>query len=103
MYAIIEEGGKQFKVTTGDRLLLDRKVGADAKTVTLDKVLLVGGEGDAKIGQPVVAGASVTAEVLGEKKGKKVDSYKYNRRKGYHKRVGHRQQYTEVAITAINA
>ena len=103
MYAIIEQGGKQYKVTAGDRLLLDRKVEPDAKNVTLDQVLLVGGEGEAKIGQPLVAGASVTAEVLGEKKGPKIDSFKYNRRKGYHKRVGHRQQYTEVKISAINA
>jgi len=103
MYAIIEQGGKQYKVSTGDRLLIDQKVAEGAKTVTLDKVLLVGGEGEAKIGAPLVAGASVTAEVLGETKGKKIDSYKYNRRKGYHKRVGHRQQYTEVRVTAINA
>ena len=103
MYAIIDEGGKQYKVTTGDRLLIDRKVEADAKTVTLDRVLMVGGEGEPKIGLPLVAGATVTADVLGEKKGKKIDTFKYNRRKGYHKRVGHRQQYTEVKISAINA
>jgi large subunit ribosomal protein L21 len=103
MYAIIEQGGKQQKVTTGDRLLLDQKVAEGTTTVTLDRVLMVGGEGEPKVGTPVVAGATVTAEVLGETKGKKIDSYKYNRRKGYHKRVGHRQQYTEVRVTAINA
>ena len=103
MYAIIEEGGKQYKVTTGDRLLIDRKLDAEAKTVTLDKVLMVGGEGEPKVGQPVVAGASVTAEVLGAKAGPKIDIQKYRRRKGYHKKQGHRQHYTEVKVTAINA
>ena len=103
MYAIVEDGGKQYKVTTGDRLLIDRKVAEDVKTVTLDRVLLVGGEGDAKIGQPLVAGATVTVEVIGAKKGKKLEIYKYNRRKGYHKRQGHRQKYTEVKVTGINA
>lgn len=103
MYAIVEDGGKQYKVTTGDRLMLDRKVAEGEKTVTLDRVLLVGGEGEAKIGQPVVAGATVTAEVLGEASGKKIDIFKYRRRKGYHKRQGHRQHYTQVKVTAINA
>ena len=103
MYAIVEDGGKQYKVTTGDRPLIDRKLAEGEKTVTLDRVLLVGGEGEAKVGQPVVAGATVTAEVLGETKGKKIDIFKYRRRKGYHKRQGHRQQYTEVKVTAINA
>jgi large subunit ribosomal protein L21 len=102
MYAIVETGGKQHKVTTGDRLKLDLAVAEDVKTVTLDRVLLVGGEGEAKIGQPTVAGASITAEVLGAVKGPKIDIVKYNRRKGYHKKKGHRQQYTEVKVTAIN-
>lgn len=103
MYAIIEEGGKQYKVTTGDRLRVDRKVGEDEKTITIDRVLLIGGEGDAKVGQPTVAGATVTAEVLGAVKGPKIDIQKYKRRKGYHKKQGHRQHYTEVKISAINA
>jgi large subunit ribosomal protein L21 len=103
MYAIIEDGGKQYKVTTGDRLLIDRKVAEGEKSVTLDRVLMIAGEGEPKVGQPVVAGATVTAEVLGEKSGAKIDIQKYKRRKGYHKKQGHRQHYTEVKITAINA
>lgn len=103
MYAIVEEGGKQYKVTTGDRLLIDREVAEDEKTITLSRVLLVAGEGDPKVGQPVVAGASVTAEVLGEVKGDKLIIRKYKRRKGYHKKKGHRQHYTEVRVTAISA
>ena len=73
------------------------------KTVTFDKVLMVGGAGAAKIGQPLVAGATVVAEVIGAVKGPKVASVKYRRRKGFHKEIGHRQKYTEVKISAINA
>jgi len=104
MYAIIEEGGRQFKVTGGDRILIDREVGENDKTITFDKVLLVGGtEGGTKVGAPVVANATVTADVLGAKKGPKVESVKYKRRKGFHKTIGHRQKYTEVKVTGINA
>jgi len=102
MYAIIEDGGRQHKVTSGDHLLIDREITDDVKTVTFDRVLLVGGEGDAKIGAPLVAGATVTADVLGPEKGKKVFTVKYRRRKGYHKKIGHRQKYTAVKITGIN-
>lgn len=104
MYAIIEDSGRQFKVTGGDRIQIDRTVGEDEKTVTFDRVLLVGDEnGQAKIGAPVVAGATVTAEVLGAVKGPKLRSQKYSRRKGYERKMGHRQKYTEVKIAAINA
>jgi large subunit ribosomal protein L21 len=103
MYAIIDESGKQFKVTSGDRIKIDREVEAGAKTVTFDKVLMVGGDGAAKVGQPLVAGATVTADVLGPVKGPKVVTVKYRRRKGFHKKIGHRQHYVEVKITAINA
>jgi len=102
MYAIIDEGGRQHKVTSGDRLRLDREVGPDEKTVTFDRILLIGGEGDAKIGQPLVAGATVTADVMGPVKGPKVYTVKYRRRKGFHKKIGHRQKYVEVRVTGIN-
>jgi large subunit ribosomal protein L21 len=102
MYAVIDDNGKQFKVSTGDRIKLDRPFDEAVKTISFDRVLLVGGEGDAKIGAPAVAGATVQAEVLGAVKGKKVVTQKYARRKGYHKKIGHRQNYTEVKITAIN-
>lgn len=103
MYAIIDQNGKQYKVSSGDRIKLDTPLADDVKTITFDRVLLVGGEGDAKIGAPTVAGATVTADVIGEVKGKKIVTQKYFRRKGYHKKIGHRQHYTEVKITAINA
>jgi len=102
MYAIIEDSGTQFKVTSGDRIRIDRHVAAEQKSITFDRVLLVAGEGSPRIGTPTVAGATVTAEVLGEVKGPKIDIQKYKRRKGYHRKIGHRQRYTEVRIAQIN-
>ena len=102
MYAIIAEGGTQFKVSSGDTIDIDREITGEEKTVTFDRVLLVGGEGEPKIGTPTVAGATVTAEVVGPSKGPKVFIVKYFRRKGYSKRTGHRQKYTRVKITGIN-
>ena len=102
MYAIIQEGGRQFKVTGGDTIKIDRTFGEDDKTVTFERVLLVGGDGAARVGAPVVAGATVTADIIGEVKGPKIDIFKYKRRKGYRKRQGHRQGYTSVKITGIN-
>ena len=101
MYAIIEEGGRQYRVTSGDTILIDREAGED-KTLTFDRVLMVGGEGQPRIGTPLVSGATVTADVVGPTKGPKVRSVKYKRRKGYHKKIGHRQRYVRVKITAIN-
>src|SRR5947209_8650981 len=102
MYAIIEEGGRQQKVTTGDTIHIDREAPDDAKTVTLDRVLLVAGEGDPRIGAPTVAGATVTADVIGPAKGPKIRTVKYKRRKGYRKVIGHRQKTLAVKVTAIN-
>jgi large subunit ribosomal protein L21 len=102
MYAIIDDGGKQYKVTSGDRILIDRQLGQDQRTVTFDRVLLVGGEGQPRIGAPAVAGATVSADVIGNVKGPKIDIQKYKRRKGYHRKIGHRQSYTQVRITSIN-
>jgi large subunit ribosomal protein L21 len=102
MYAIIEEGGKQYKVTSGDTIDIDRPHQEDVKTVTFDRVLLVGGEGQPRIGAPVVANVTVSGDVVGPVKGPKIDIYKYRRRKGYHKHIGHRQKHLRVRITAIN-
>jgi large subunit ribosomal protein L21 len=101
MYAIIETNGHQHKVTSGDTLRIDREFSGDEKTITFDRVLLVGGEGDARIGAPLVAGATVTADVIGPIKGPKIDIMKYKRRKGYHKKQGHRQPQVAVKITGI--
>ena len=102
MYAIIATGGKQYKVSEGDVIRVE-KLGAEAGTTyTFDQVLFVGGE-KAKVGNPTVAGASVEATVVGEGKGKKVIVYKYKRKSGYHKKQGHRQAFTQVKIEKINA
>ena len=97
MYAIIATGGKQYTVSEGDVIKVE-KLGVNAgDTVTFDQVLFVN-DGDAKVGNPTVAGASVTASGIGEGKDKKVIVYKYKRKTGYHKKNGHRQLYTQVKI-----
>ncbi len=101
MYAIIDDGGRQHKVTTGDVIRIDREA-TEEKTITFDRVLLVGGEGEAKIGSPLVAGATVVGDVIGAIKSKKIDTIKYRRRKGYHKKIGHRQTLLHIKISAIN-
>ncbi len=103
MYAIIDDAGKQYKVTSGDTIDIDREATADTQAITFDRVLLVGGEGQPKVGAPVVAGATVTAEIVGPVKGPKIDIYKHRRRKGYRRHTGHRQKYLRVRITGINA
>jgi large subunit ribosomal protein L21 len=100
MYAIIDDGGRQHKVTPGDVIRLDRSP-TDDKAITFDRVLLIVGEGDPKIGSPTVAGATVSGDVLGAVKSKKIDTIKYKRRKGYHKKIGHRQTQVAVKITEI--
>jgi len=104
MYAIIEADGRQHKVSSGDVLKLNMDVDAvgEQKTLTFDRVLLVGGEGAARVGTPVVAGVTVTADVVRTLLGPKIDIVKYKRRKGHHKKIGHRQPLVEVKITAIN-
>ena len=102
MYAIIATGGKQYKVAEGDIIKIE-KLGVEAgETVTFDKVLAVN-NGELSIGCPTVEGATVTATVVKEGKGKKVIVYKYKRKTGYHKKNGHRQQYTAVKIEKIHA
>ncbi len=100
MYAIIDDGGRQHKVTQGDVIKIDRPATED-KRITFDRVLLVGGAGEAKIGTPNVAGATVSGDILGAIQGKKIDTIKYKRRKGYHKHTGHRQTQLHVKITEI--
>ena len=102
MYAVIATGGKQYKVSEGDILRVE-KLGAEAgETVTFDRVLAVRDDAALKVGADA-AGATVTASVLENGKGKKVIVYKYKRKTGYHKKNGHRQQYTKVKIEKINA
>ncbi|MDO5695667.1 MAG: 50S ribosomal protein L21 [Eubacteriales bacterium] len=102
MYAVIATGGKQYRVKEGEILHVEKLNVAEGDTYTFDNVLLVGGD-DVKVGTPTVEGATVKAKVLANEKGKKVIVYKYKAKKGYHKKRGHRQQYTKVKIESIHA
>jgi large subunit ribosomal protein L21 len=104
VYAIFEDGGKQYKVSPGDKLLVERKDLPEGQAeITFDQVLMVGEGESARIGNPLVAGATVSAKVIHEIKLPKVTGVKFNRRKGYRKTWGHRQRALHVEISAINA
>ena len=101
MYAIIATGGKQYKVSEGDVVKVEKLVAEAGETVTFDQVIAVGGDA-LKVGEDV-ANATVSATVMEQGRGKKVIVYKYKRKTGYHKKNGHRQAYTQVKIDKINA
>ncbi|CAH1201030.1 MULTISPECIES: 50S ribosomal protein L21 [Paenibacillus] len=103
MYAIIETGGKQYKVQEGDVLFIEKLAANDGESVTFDRVLAVSSEQGLTAGTPVVSGATVTAKVEKHGKGQKVVVYKYKPKKNYHVKQGHRQPYTKVIIEKINA
>lgn len=103
MYAIIETGGKQYKVQEGDVLFIEKLNAADGETITFDRVLAVSSENGLTAGTPVVAGATVTATVEKHGKGQKVVIYKYKPKKNYRVKQGHRQPYTKVTIGKIQA
>ena len=105
MYAIIEDSGTQIKVAPGDVVDLDRRdLGPRKKTISFDRVLVIGdteAEAAATIGTPYVDGATVKGRIVGEVDGEKIDVIKFKRRKGYHRKQGHRQRYLRVEITGI--
>ena len=104
MYAIFEDGGRQYKVSEGDALLVDlREMKDDQNEIVFDKVMMVGEGAAARIGAPWVAGATVLAEVEQQLKMPKVTGIKFSRRKGYKKKWGHRQQMLRLSIKKINA
>lgn len=103
MYAVIKTGGKQYKVTVGEVLRVEKLNAEVNATVELGEVLLVSKNGDIQVGTPVVAGAKVEATVVAQVKGDKVVNFKYKPKTGYHRKKGHRQNLTEIKITAINA
>jgi len=103
MYAIIETGGKQYKVQKGDTIYIEKLNANVGDTVTFDRVLAVSGEGGLKLGDPVVSGASVSAKVKEHGKGRKVVVFKYKPKKNYRRKQGHRQPYTKVVIENIQA
>ncbi len=102
MYAIIATGGKQYKVSEGDVIFVEKLDAETGSDVTFDQVLAVGGD-KLVVGAPLVDKATVTGKVLDQTKGKKVIVYRYKRKSGYHKKNGHRQAFTKVQIDKINA
>lgn len=103
MYAIIAECGRQYRVEEGQEVYIDYREAAEpGQSITFDKVLLVSGGEGVRLGEPTVAGASVTAEVVGPKLGDKIVIQKFRRRKNYRRRKGHRQMHTLVKISKIS-
>ena len=103
MYAIIVTGGKQYRVSEGDIITIEKLGAEDGANVVFDQVLAVNDDASLKIGNPTVEGASVDATVVKNGRARKVIVYKYKRKTGYHKKNGHRQSFTQVKIEKINA
>jgi len=102
MYAIVETGGKQYKVAQGDTILVERlPLKEKEKTVHLEKVLLAHDGKQVRIGTPYLSGAKVVCQRVGEDKGPKIIDYQYKRRKGYHRKVGHRQNYLRLKVQEL--
>ena len=102
-FAVIETGGKQYRVSVGDTIAVERLTGDAGEQVTLDRVLMVGGNGEPQIGAPMIEGASVTATIESQYRGEKIIVFKFKPKKRYRRRTGHRQELTRLAITGISA
>ena len=102
MYAVIKTGGKQYRVIQGDTLRVETLDASEGDAVEFDQILMVGDGEDVRIGTPMIEGGKVTATVKGHGRAKKVEIIKFRRRKHHMKRMGHRQNYTEVEITGIS-
>ena len=103
MYAVLETGGKQYRVVAGDTLEIERLAVDAGKPVTFERVLMLNKDGKVTIGAPTVTGATVVADVVEHIRGEKKLTFKMKRRKGYHKTIGHRQELTIVKVKEINA
>jgi large subunit ribosomal protein L21 len=103
MYAVVETGGKQYRVQAGDVFRVERLEGDTGQEVVLDKVRMVGGEDSAAFGTPFVGGASVKAEILSQGRADKIRVFKFKSKKNYRRMRGHRQYYTEIRIKGIEA
>ena len=103
MYAVIKTGGKQYKVSEGESLRVERLTGAEGDTIELDQVLMIGDGDNIKVGAPTVAGAKVSATIKSHGRGDKIKVVKFRRRQGYKREQGHRQDYTELLIGPIAA
>jgi len=101
MYAVIKTGAKQHKVSEGDVLSVEKLVGNKGDEVVFDEVLMVSDDKAIKVGTPLVAGAKVVGQIIAQKKGPKLNVYHMKRRKGFHKKTGHRQNLTSMKITKI--
>ncbi len=101
MFAVVRTGGKQLRVAPGESVRVEKLAGAIGDTVELDEVLLVGGEGDARIGTPLVEGAKVVGTITDQARGPKLTIFKMKRRKGYRRKAGHRQPYTEIRVDRV--
>lgn len=102
MYAVFRTGGKQYRVSQGDKLRIERVSADVGDVVDFDQVLLVGNGADVRIGSPLVPGGKVQGKVLAQGRAKKIEVVKFKRRKDYRRTKGHRQHYTEVEITSIS-
>lgn len=103
MFAVIKTGGKQYKVSEGDTLVIEKLAAGAGETVTFDQVLMIGEGADVKVGAPLVAGAAVTAEVNGDVRGPKLITRKKRQRQTYRRTIGHRQDLVEVTIKSVSA
>jgi large subunit ribosomal protein L21 len=103
MYAVIQTGGKQYRVAEGDTIKVEKLIADEGASVELDKVLMITDGEDVKVGTPYVDGGKVTATVKSQGRGKKVKIIKFRRRKHHMKRQGHRQWFTELQVTGISA
>lgn len=103
MYAVVKTGGLQVRVTPGKAIRVGKLAGEVGAAVEFDQVLLVGGEGEAKVGKPLLAGAKVLGTIRAHGRGEKITIFKSKRRKNYRRKQGHRQDYTEVQVTEIRA
>jgi large subunit ribosomal protein L21 len=101
MYAVVRTGGKQVRVAPGEALWVEKLVGDVGARIELGDVLLVGGDGVPRIGTPTVAGAKVVATILGQGRGEKITIFKAKRRKRYRRKIGHRQDYTQIRVESI--
>lgn len=101
MYAVIQTGGKQYKVAEGEILKVEKLAGAAGDKLTLDQVLMVQDDNGIRIGAPIVKDATVTVEVIEQGRGKKITVYKYKKRKNYRRKQGHRQAYTKIKVEKI--
>ena len=103
MYAVVRTGGKQVRVTPGHAVRVEKLPGAVGESIQLDQVLLVGGGGETRVGTPLVEGVKVVGTITDQGRGPKIIVFKMKRRKGYRRKMGHRQDYTEIRVDSIES